>query len=194
MENARSSIKFAYSASAPERFLDESIDITLRHGNSVSVRRGTRSDADALAALFSATYGDSSHPCQDPVYIRNSIVQYGDQWYIAQLGNRVLGCISVSYHASNRSLEIGHAAVDHSQLRTGIISALLEIGFVNLPTQQSNLVFANVRSMAAYNALTRSVPAVLVGHDGGPDQVRGVREYHLTAADSTRRCNTLEAA
>ncbi|WP_175964436.1 GNAT family N-acetyltransferase [Burkholderia pyrrocinia] len=163
------------------RPVEHSDDLALVPDINVNVRRGTAHDAPALADLFRSTYGDSTHPCQNPAYIRDAIAQQNDHWYIAQVADRIVGCLSVIHHTCNRATEFGYAAVDRDQHRTGIISTLLSIGLTNLQSRPAGLVFAVMRSTVAYKAFSKSVPSVLVGHDGGPNTAHGVREHHLTA-------------
>ncbi|WDD91345.1 GNAT family N-acetyltransferase [Burkholderia sp. FERM BP-3421] len=151
-----------------------------QHTARIAVRRAVAADSETLAGLFRDAYGVTTHPCQSAGYIAQSITRAKGRWYVAESAGMV-GCICFLRNTVNRTWELGHAVIDPAYRRLGVFSMLLRTGLEQTEIQSDEMVFAVTRSFAAYRALTKDVASILVGHDGGPNWVDSIREYHVTA-------------
>ncbi|MCP8632066.1 GNAT family N-acetyltransferase [Pseudomonas mosselii] len=148
---------------------------------SLRYRPASPADIEALAALFQQVYGQTTHPCQNPGYIHYSMGSGQQQWFVAEAQGQLLGCCCIARRPWNRSWEVCHGVIHPDARRTGAISSLIRLGFETHRPEPVELGFYITRNIASHSVMNKIRPAVLVGHDGGPDTVDGLREYHLTA-------------
>ncbi|MFC5474745.1 hypothetical protein [Paraherbaspirillum soli] len=151
------------------------------------IRPGTVEDANDLAELFCITYGQTTHPCQSPDFIRNGIASNNELWFVAEADSSIEGsiggCLCVARHSWNRTWETCYAII-HPRLRSslsGLIYRLVRTGHENLRPEPWELGFYTPRTPAAHRVMSKTNAPVLVGHDGGPNLVDGLREYHMMA-------------
>jgi hypothetical protein len=146
------------------------------------VRDGRVEDAEQLAGFFRLSYGDSSHPCQDPGRVRDTIVQGSTSWFVAVRKEQVLACGAVIPHPWNGTCETCRIFVrpDCRYLDLGRRILQMVMGAAYRQSH-SDLVFAAPRSHGIYLMIRHvlETPAVLLGHDGGMQVAHGIREYHL---------------
>lgn len=147
----------------------------------LTLRAGTLEDVTRLAELFTITYGQTTHPCQAPDYIDQAMRSGQQRWFVVELGAKIVGCSCVARRAWNQSWEVCHGVVHPEARRTGVISSLIRLSLEEHCPQALELGFYITRNLASHSVMKHIKPAVLVGHDGGPDTVDGLREYHLTA-------------
>ncbi|PCE27234.1 GNAT family N-acetyltransferase [Burkholderia ubonensis] len=151
------------------------------------IRRGTVADAAHICALFEREYGDSSHPCLDERFVRNAIANKSEVWFVAENEiETVIGCLSVSYNAQNRSWEFGRGMISEQHRNMGILSTLMQSTIESMPIAAHDLTFAIARNFPALQATRNYVDVVLVGHDGSPNMVRGIHEYHAVTIGKFR--------
>lgn len=160
--------------------LSSCVDITKRT-NAFSYRSGNLKDIEPLAELFRTVYGDTTHPCQSPSYIRGSLISGQQQWFVVELDAIIIGCCCIARRPWNISWEICHGVIHPAARRTGAISSLVQLALDSHKAEPSDLGFYVTRNIASHAMMLKIRPGVLVGHDGGPDTVDGIREYHLTA-------------
>ncbi|MBI6952055.1 GNAT family N-acetyltransferase [Pseudomonas sp. CCOS 191] len=144
-------------------------------------RPANPADIEALAALFQQVYGQTTHPCQSSSYIRYSMSSGQQQWFVAEAEGNLVGCCCIARRPWNQSWEVCHGVIHPDARRTGAISSLVRLGFETHRPAPMELGFYITRNIASHGVMKKIRPAVLVGHDGGPDKVDGLREYHLTA-------------
>lgn len=153
----------------------------------VTIRRGTVSDIDRICSLFEREYGESSHPCLDERYVRNAIVNKSELWFVAeQKTEAAIGCMSVSYNAQNRSWEFGRAMISQHHRKAGVLGSLMRSAIDAMPVVEHDLVFAIARNDIALRAMQGHIDSVVVGHDGAPNMVHGVREHHVVTIERFR--------
>lgn len=151
------------------------------NNDSFSYRPAALKDSARLAELFQTVYGNTTHPCQSPGYIRDSLMSGLQLWYVVELDSIIMGCGCIARRPWNQSWEVCHGVVHPAARRTGAISKLIELSFDSHHPQPMELGFYVTRNIASHALMLKLRPGVLVGHDGGPDTVDGIREYHLTA-------------
>ncbi|MCG8291330.1 GNAT family N-acetyltransferase [Pseudomonas entomophila] len=156
------------------------VDIETRT-DAFDYRPGHINDIPRLAQLFQSVYGQTTHPCQSPAYIRSSMDSGQQQWFVAELDSFLVGCCCVARRPWNQSWEMSHGVVHPAARRTGAISNLVRLGLERHRPHAMELGFYVTRNIASHALMKKIRPGVLVGHDGGPDKVDGIREYHLTA-------------
>nr|BFD42049.1 hypothetical protein FFPRI1PSEUD_35480 [Pseudomonas sp. FFPRI_1] len=165
-------------------FLDKAaanpLDIEPKN-HAFTFRPGRGEDIPRLAELFQSVYGQTTHPCQSPDYIRRSMDGGQQQWFVAEQGARIVGCSCIARRPWNQSWEVCHGVISPEARRTGAISSLIRLSLENHQCASLELGFYITRNIASHSLMKKIKPAVLVGHDGGPDKVDGIREYHLTA-------------
>jgi N-acetylglutamate synthase-like GNAT family acetyltransferase len=154
---------------------------TVKHNDSFSYRPAVLKDCARLAELFQTVYGTTTHPCQNPSYIRDSLMSGLQVWYVVELDSILMGCGCIARRPWNQSWEICHGVVHPAARRTGVISNLVKLSLDSHRPQAMELGFYVTRNIASHTLMLKLQPGVLVGHDGGPDTVDGIREYHLTA-------------
>ncbi|POA54792.1 hypothetical protein C1889_14745 [Pseudomonas sp. FW507-12TSA] len=144
-------------------------------------RPGTLEDIDGLAELFQSIYGHTTHPCQSPVYIRNAMNSDQQRWFVVENQCALLGCVCITRRPWNQSWEVGHGVIHPDARRGGAISNLIRLCLEDHRPDAMELGYYTPRNIAIHSVMGKIKPAVLVGHDGGPNKVDGIREYHLTA-------------
>ncbi|MGC0154940.1 hypothetical protein ACPRNU_20980 [Chromobacterium vaccinii] len=142
-------------------------------------RAATVADAAGLARLFQLTYGDTSHPCQQESFIRDGIASGLQHWQLLEWDGGVGACACLALYPWNRSREMCFGAVHPALQQMGIVSALCRRCLDSLPPQPEELGFCTPRQPAALRAMRKFLNTVLLGHDGGPNTVDGIREHHL---------------
>lgn len=156
------------------------VDIQRRTDDFV-LRPGKVEDADKLAALFRITYGETTHPCQSPSYIYNAIISEQQKWFVLEIDSSILGCSCVARRAWNQSWEACYGVVHPNARRSGVISSLIRLSLEGHDPELIELGFYIPRNIAIHSVMSKIREGVLVGHDGGPNMVDGIREYHFTA-------------
>lgn len=149
--------------------------------NDFTLRPASTGDAERLAELFTIAYGQTTHPCQSPDYIHKAMLSGQQRWFVVESGNLLAGCSCIARRPWNRSWEVCHGVVHPDARRTGVISSLVKASLEDHSPETMELGFYITRNMASHSVMKKIRPALLVGHDGGPDKVDGIREYHLTA-------------
>ncbi|MGC5698805.1 hypothetical protein J4P02_01220 [Pseudomonas sp. NFXW11] len=144
-------------------------------------RRGHSEDIERLAELFQSVYGQTTHPCQKPGYIRSSMGSGQQQWFVAEEDGAIVGCTCIARRPWNLAWEVCHGVIRPEARRSGAISHLVGLSLENHQPAPLELGFYITRNIASHALMKKIKPALLVGHDGGPDKVDGIREYHLTA-------------
>lgn len=169
-----------------ENIISESfIDRNNENAVTFRIRRATVADARRICALFEKEYGDSSHPCLDEHYVREAISSRSEVWFAADVEiDTLIGCMSVSYNAQNRSWEFGRGMISQHYRKMGVISALMQAAIDSMPSSTHDLTFVVARNYASLQALRNYVDVIPVGHDGSPNMVRGIREHHAVAIGS----------
>jgi N-acetylglutamate synthase-like GNAT family acetyltransferase len=147
----------------------------------LKLRHATVEDSNGLLELFRITYGLVGRPCQNPTSIRNAIASKHQIWIVADAGSSIVACLGIVRHKWNLSWEIACVRVDPRFHRSGLNSRMIRAGLRSLRPQPSELGFSVTHTPMAYSALCKTVDSVLVGHDGGPNVIDGVREYLMTA-------------
>ncbi|EJM78550.1 hypothetical protein [Pseudomonas sp. GM55] len=145
------------------------------------LRPGKTEDVNSLAELFSVTYGQTTHPCQNPIHIYNAMISGLQKWFIVDIDSLIVGCLCIARRPWNQSWEVCYGMVHPDTRRAGLISSLVRLGLGSHFTESIELGFYITRNIASHSVMKKIRAAVLVGHDGGPDMVDGVREYHFTA-------------
>ncbi|KTC37721.1 hypothetical protein AO265_21740 [Pseudomonas sp. ABAC61] len=144
-------------------------------------RPGTVEDIDGLAELFQIVYGHTTHPCQSPAYIRNSMNCAQQRWFVVANKTALQGCACITSRPWNQSWEVGYGVIHPDARRGGAISNLIRLSLEDHRPEPIELGYYTPRNIAIHSVMKKIKPAVLVGHDGGPNKVDGIREYHLTA-------------
>ncbi len=139
------------------------------------------SDAGGLARLFQLTYGDTSHPCQQEQFIRDGIASGWMHWQLVEWGDGIGACVCLAIYPWNHSREVCFGAVLPSLRQMGIVSSLCRLCLESVSPKVGELGFCTLRQPVSLRAVRKFLTTVLLGHDGGPNTVAGVREYHLLA-------------
>jgi hypothetical protein len=149
----------------------------------LNIVEATHEDAGRIAGLFRAEYGQSSHPCQEPEYIRAGIASGNEIWRVAEVDSQLAGCMCVVKHCWNRSSELGRAIILPRYRSFPLCYRLTRACLSELNSGDSTLSFCVVRSHKAYRLANRisGFPWVTVGHDGGRNVANGSHEYHIYA-------------
>ncbi|MDI2593753.1 hypothetical protein POF45_20350 [Pseudomonas sp. 681] len=145
------------------------------------LRSGKVEDAEALASLFRISYGETTHPCQNTRYIYNAIISELQEWFVLENDASIVGCSCIARRTWNRTWESCYGVVHPGARRSGGISSLIKLSFEGFDPDPIEIGFYVPRSRAIYSIMSQIRKGVLVGHDGGPNTVDGIREYHFTA-------------
>ncbi|MBK5416146.1 hypothetical protein [Pseudomonas sp. TH31] len=156
------------------------VDIQRRADDFV-LRSGKVEDAEDLAALFRVSYGQTTHPCQSPPYIYNAIVSELQEWFVLEIDSSIVGCSCIARRTWNQSWESCYGVVHPGARRSGVISSLIKLSLEGHDPEFMELGFYVPRSHSIHAIMNQIRKGVLVGHDGGPNMVDGIREYHFTA-------------
>lgn len=152
-----------------------------RRTDSFVLRSGKVEDAEELASLFRISYGETTHPCQNTLYIYNAIVSELQEWFVLENDSSIVGCLCIARRTWNRTWESCHGVVHPGARRSGGISSLIKLSFEGFDPNPIEIGFYVPRSKASYSIMSQIRKGVLVGHDGGPNTVEGIKEYHFTA-------------
>ena len=151
-----------------------------RVGGDIEIRPAGVGDVEGLAGLFSAAYADSSHPCQDPSFVRSTIASPSFPWRVAAAGARIVAWSAVVEHAWNRTWEIGRG-VTHPDYRNEGTGASLCQQCVSAacPAPTCDLGHGYPRNAIIAKIAAQARPSLrFTGHDGGISVANGTREYH----------------
>ncbi|GGY10963.1 hypothetical protein [Paludibacterium paludis] len=146
-----------------------------------AIRPATPDDCPGLVRLFRRTYGDTSHPCLDDGFIRAGIEDGSHRWFVLDTPEGIGACACLARHAWNRSREACFGVVLPELRHLGIVTRLARHCLDCMPQDPAELGYFSMRHPVALHAMRKLIDSVLVGHDGGPNTVDGVREYHMTA-------------
>ncbi|PON11767.1 hypothetical protein C2W62_43100 [Candidatus Entotheonella serta] len=151
-----------------------------RTQNDYMIRAGVPDDVPQIVSLFNEVYGESSHPCRHPDFVRASLQH--DIWRVALAGSEIVACSAGMWHSWNQLYERGRS-VTHPEFRTHglgrrVLDAVLEAMWAQ---PRCDLVVGYPRSDVMTRLLFKemSPPFIIVGHDGGMNVADGMREYHL---------------
>lgn len=161
------------AASIPQGVEQQSLGFILRPGRT--------EDVNSLAELFRITYGQTTHPCRNPIYIYNAMISGLQEWFVVEIDSLIVGCSCIARRPWNQSWEVCYGVVHPDTRRAGVISSLVRFSLENHCPEPIELGFYITRNIASHSVMKKIRAAVLVGGDGGPDMVDGIREYHLTA-------------
>jgi hypothetical protein len=153
---------------------------SLPHG----IRYGREEDAEQLAQLFALTYQVSSHPCQDPQYVRASLQDPDDTWFVYMEGGKILACLGHKYYAWNHAYEIVRGITHPAYQSLGLATVLAQQSCDDACQRaDGDLLFGFPRNRSMARILSHLVepPLLPTGHDGGMNIANGVREYHLVS-------------
>ena len=148
------------------------------------IRYGRAEDAEQLAQSFTLAYHVSSHPCQDPRYVRASLQDPDDTWFVYVEGGKILACLGHRYDAWHHAYEIVRGITHPAYQGLGLATILAKQS-CNDACQRADgdllFGFPRNRSMARILAHLVEPPLLPTGHDGGMNIAHGVREYHLVS-------------
>jgi hypothetical protein len=149
-----------------------------------AIRYGREEDAEQLAQLFALAYHVSSHPCQDPQYLRASLQDPDDTWLVYMEGGKILACLGHRYYAWNHAYEIVRGITHPAYQGLGLATVLAKQSCDDACQRADcDLLFGFPRNRSMARILARLVepPLLPIGHDGGMNIAHGVREYHLVS-------------
>ena len=144
------------------------------------IRTCTLDDAHSIVSLFNRAYGESSHPCSDPDYVRTSLQR--DIWYVAVAGQEVISCTAGVWRDWHRLYERGRSVTHPDFRKHGLGRRLMDAVLDAIWSRpEGDLVIGYPRNEAMTSLVLQETnpPFVLLGHDGGMNIARGKREYHL---------------
>ena len=145
------------------------------------VRRAEPKDALVVAALFHSVYRDSSHPFQSTASVRSFLEDGRNFQVLAQIGNRVVASMAMTFSRWNDSYELGRAITVPDYRRNGLAGLLMQqvVDWV-AAAGMGELIFGypRVRRIAELCA-TLDPKTVVVGQDAARNVANGRRETHL---------------
>ncbi|MFN0121305.1 MAG: GNAT family N-acetyltransferase [Blastocatellia bacterium] len=146
------------------------------------IRHATPRDAQPLAALFRHAYGDTSHPCKDPAYLRRYLADARNILLVATEQGQLIASMGMTFHPWNCAYEWGLGVTSPAHRRAGLAETLMRQVFARAYTLQAGeIVFGYPRVRRIYDIGQTCVdpPQIATGHDGGANIANGQREYHL---------------
>ena len=148
------------------------------------VRPATLDDATAIAELFKAVYGLSTHPCSDPEQVTALLSTSNAKMVLAERQGQIIGCVAATRMPVPGVFSPCYLAVHKNFRRLGYSKKIyVEVVRSALAQQDCDVLLQLPRSIATYRLVktTMNAPVHFVGHDGGMNVAHGVREYHSIA-------------
>src|SRR5215469_825027 len=147
------------------------------------MRRACPDDASQIAALFRVVYSQSSHPCNDEEFVRQTIQRKDTNiWHVSESNGRITGCMGMLVNRWNCTWEIVRGATDPEYRRSGIGTLLAQRAIDDAcASSDCDFIVGFPRNRTMYRILSEVMrPAMrATGHDGAINIACGRREYHL---------------
>lgn len=145
-----------------------------------TIRHATPDDSPSIALLFQLAYGQSSHPCTQAEYVRDSICSGSTAWRVATDRDRVVACITLLINVWNHSWELARAVTLPEYRGVGLGTELMQCSVDDACASSScDVILGFPRSRTMLHIVSGLKPSmIVVGHDGAINVANGTREYH----------------
>ena len=175
-----------------ENFNHMGQSVTSEKDGAYNLKEANQNDAKEISYLFQLVYGNSSHECKDPEYVKSSILKNQATWFIVKDQQKIVACTALVMHLWNSTYETCWSITHPDYRKHGFGKILykksLEQAFQHL---DSPFVIGFPRTHSMLQLISKGInyPIEIMGHDGGLNIANGIREYHLITLTFNRNTN-----